>query len=114
MVRAQLYGPDGKAFLKKGAWTARIERRLAGKDSLEVCFSVPTPGRYAIAVRHDANDNGHSDWSDGGGFSRDPDLSLFHLKPKFDDVAVAVGNKPVSITIVMQYRHGLSIKPLSD
>jgi uncharacterized protein (DUF2141 family) len=67
---------------------------------------------YAIAVRHDVNgDNSKGDWSDGGGFSNNPSLSLLHLKPSLRQTAVNVGNgvKPVSITLL--YRHGFSIGP---
>lgn len=113
MVRAQLYGPDPADFLAKGKWTARIEKRRDTQAVTRFCFPVAAPGRYAIAVRHDANDNGRSDWNDGGGFSRNPRLSLTRMKPPFADVAVEVGHGPVTVDIVMQYRRGLSIGPLS-
>lgn len=113
MVRAQLYGPDPDNFLDKGKWVTRIEKRRDGQNVMHFCFPVAAPGRYAIAIRHDANDNGRSDWNDGGGFSRNPDLSLFHMKPDFKDVAVGVNGAPVKVDIVMQYRQGLSIKPIS-
>jgi len=112
MVRAQLYGPDPADFLASGKWVTRIERRREAGDVMRFCFPVAAPGRYAIAIRHDANDNGRSDWNDGGGFSRNPGLSVFNMKPKFADVAVDVGNGPVTVDIVMQYRRGLSIGPV--
>lgn len=113
MVRAQLYGPSPGDFLAKGKWITRIERRRDARPVMTFCFPVPAPGRYAIAIRHDANDNGNSDWNDGGGFSRNPDLSLMHMKPPFQDAAVEVREGPVPIEIVMQYRRGLSIRPVS-
>jgi len=113
-VRAQLYGPDPDDFLASGKWVTRIERRRDGQERMTFCFPVPAPGRYAIAVRHDANDNGHSDWNDGGGFSRNPGLSVFNMKPKFSDTAVEVRDGPVTVEIVMQYRSGLSIRPVRD
>ncbi len=114
MVRAQLYGPSPNDFLAKGKWLTRIERRRDARPVMTFCFPIPAPGRYAIAIRHDANDNGNSDWNDGGGFSRNPDLSLMHMKPPFTEAAVEVREGPVQIEIIMQYRQGLSIKPVSQ
>jgi uncharacterized protein (DUF2141 family) len=110
-VRAQIYGPNPATFLAKGEWTARSEKRRDGTPTMRFCFPVSTPGRYAIAIRHDANGNAKSDWNDGGGFSRNPSLSVFNMKPKFDEVAVDVKTAPVEIEVEMQYRQGLSIKP---
>ena len=112
IVRAQLYGPEPGNFLAKGKWTMRIERQLTGSGPLRFCFPVDRPGRYAVAIRHDANDNEKSDWNDGGGFTRNPHLSLLALKPKFASCSVAVDSLPVVANVVMQYRSGLTIKPL--
>ena len=51
---------------------------------------MPRAGRYAVAVRHDVDGDGN-DWGDGGGFSRNPKLSLLNLKPKYQNVAIPVG-----------------------
>lgn len=111
-VRVQAYGADAAAFLKKGRWIKRVEAEPAGRRALDVCLPLPAPGRYAIAVRHDANGNGSSDWNDGGGFSRNPRLSLLHMKPAFADVVIAVPPGPATrVEIVMLYRQGLSIGP---
>lgn len=112
IVRAQLYGPEPGNFLAKGKWTMRIERTLPASGPLRFCFPVDKAGRYAVAIRHDANDNEKSDWNDGGGFTRNPHLSLLALKPKFASCAVAVDGAPVTSNITMQYRSGLSIKPI--
>lgn len=112
MVRAQLYGPNPADFLESGRYIARIERRRDNQAEMRFCFPVAAPGRYAIAIRHDANDNGRSDWNDGGGFSRNPSLSVLKMKPDFANVAVNVGEGAVTVEIVMQYRRGLSIGPV--
>jgi uncharacterized protein (DUF2141 family) len=111
LVRAQIYGPDPTTFLAKGQWTARSEKPRDGTQKMRFCFPVSVPGRYAIAIRHDANGNAKSDWNDGGAFSRNPGLSVFNMKPKFEEVAVDVKSAPVEIEVEMQYRQGLSIKP---
>jgi uncharacterized protein (DUF2141 family) len=64
-VRAQLYGPGGARFLDKGQWAMRIEQRRQGPGPMRFCFPITQPGDYAVAVRHDANANGKSDWNDG-------------------------------------------------
>lgn len=112
MVRAQLYGPVPGDFLDKGKWVMRIEERRTKGGSMEFCFPVANPGRYAVAVRHDANNNGKSDWNDGGGFTNNPRLSLTNLKPAFAAAAIQVGSRPVDASVVMQYRQGLVIKPI--
>ena len=110
-VRFQAYGSDPAAFLEKGKWVRRVDVPLAGRSSLDVCLRLPQPGRYALAVRHDANGSGKSDWNDGAGFSRNPRLSLFRPKPSFDAVVIAAGRGQTRVPIVMNYRHGLSIGP---
>lgn len=113
MVRAQLYGPDGATFLRKGAWSMRLEQRRTRPGPMRFCFPIERPGDYAVAVRHDANDNGKSDWNDGGGFTRNPRLSLLNLKPAFAAAAVPVGGQAVTHRVIMQYRRGLGIGPVS-
>lgn len=108
-LRIQLYAAD-KSFLAKGKWLRRIDLPVTGSGPMRVCVATPGPGRYAVAVRHDTKANG-SDWNDGGGFSRNPKLSLLDLKPNADEVAIAVGNGVKPIDVVLNYRHGLSIGP---
>jgi uncharacterized protein (DUF2141 family) len=108
-LRVQLYDEDG--FLEKGRWLARVEAPTGGRRSVEVCVPVPRPGTYGIAVRHDANANGKSDGGDGGGFSRDPRLSLLRLKPAFAQVAVPLAAGTSRVAVTMNYRHGFSVGP---
>lgn len=108
-VRVQLY--DAAGFLEKGRWLGRVEAPASGRRAVEVCIPVPRPGTYGIAVRHDVNANGKSDGSDGGAFSRDPGLSILHLKPSFAQVAIPVGAGTTRVAVTMNYRHGLSIGP---
>lgn len=111
IVRVQAYGPNPADFLQKGKWVRRVEVPLNGRSSLDVCLRLPARGRYAVAVRHDANASGKSDWNDGAGFSRNPRLSLANLKPSFEKVSVTAGRGATRVPIVMNYRHGLSIRP---
>ncbi|HET7816788.1 MAG TPA: DUF2141 domain-containing protein [Sphingomicrobium sp.] len=107
-VRAQAYGSKDD-FLKKGRWLVRAESRVRS-PTVTLCLSLPKPGRYAFAIRHDANANGKSDWNDGGGFSGNPRVSLWR-RPTFSQTAVPVPPSSERITIILNYRHGLSIGP---
>lgn len=111
-VRVQVYGPGPAGFLAKGKWLKRVEVPAASAVGSAICIALPGPGRYAIAVRHDADRNGKSGWDDGGGFSRNPRISLLRLKPQFEQVAITVGREVVDVAVVMNYRRGLSIGPI--
>ena len=113
MLRVQVYGGDPADFLAKGRKLKRIELPVTPTGPMEVCVALPRPGNYAVAVRHDIDGSGKSDWNDGGGFSRNPHLSLVALKPRFEDVVIGVGAGPRAIDVVLNYRRGLSIKPVA-
>ena len=110
-VRVALYG-NPATFLDRGATMRKINLPVAASGPMRICIAVPHPGSYAIAVRHDVDgDNARGDWSDGGGFSRNPRLSLLLLRPSFDDVAVNVGQGVLGVNVVLYYRFGFSIHP---
>jgi uncharacterized protein (DUF2141 family) len=110
-VRVQIYNASN--FLVKGQRVRRVDLPVTGPN-MPICIALPGPGTYAVAVRHDVDgDNEKSDWSDGGGFSRNPRISLFHLKPSFESVAVPVGRGVRPLQVVLNYRRGLSIGPIS-
>lgn len=111
-VRVQLYGSNPSDFLAKGKKLRRIEVSAAAA-SAPICIAVPKAGRYAVAVRHDANGDGKSGWSDGGGFSRNPNISITNLKPSYSKVAFNVESGVTPIDVVMNYRRGLSIEPIA-
>ncbi len=110
-VRVQAYGPGGGNFLAKGGWAGRVDVPLNGRRAVDVCLPLPAVGNYAVTVRHDANANRKSDWNDGAGFSRNPQLSLTS-KPTFGETAVRVGHAPTRLRVVMNYRRGLSVGPV--
>jgi uncharacterized protein (DUF2141 family) len=110
-VRVQIY--DASNFLVKGQRVRRIDLPVTS-SAMPICVSLPAAKTYAVAVRHDLDgDNDKGDWSDGGGFSRNPKLSLLKLKPSFNQVAVPVGNGVKSVNVVLNYRQGLSIGPVA-
>lgn len=80
---------------------------VPAKDGMVLDFGPVRPGRYAIALLHDENDNGKADRAlsmiprEGFGFSRDAKVRLG--PPSFDDAAIAVGAQPVRAQIHMRY-----------
>jgi uncharacterized protein (DUF2141 family) len=111
-LRVQLYGSDPADFLTKGKKLRRIDLPVSGSGAMNVCVAVPKPGTYAIAVRHDADGDRKSGWNDGGGFSNNPKISLIDLKPSHREVAVAVGRGVKPVSVVLNYRRGLSVGPI--
>jgi uncharacterized protein (DUF2141 family) len=103
-VRLQNYPATGAAWLVKDKWLQRVEVKAA-KGTMQLCVPVGAAGKYAIAVRHDLNNNNDTDiWEDGGGFSNNPAISLTNLgKPGVEKAAFSVGKGITKITINMQY-----------
>ena len=112
-LRVQLYGSNPADFLAKGKKLRRIDLPVTGSGPMRVCVAVPRAGNYAVAVRHDADGNGKSGWNDGGGFSRNPKVSLMDLKPSYQEVAIPVGKGVKPVDVVLNYRQGLSIGPVN-
>ncbi|MDO8289359.1 MAG: DUF2141 domain-containing protein [Parvibaculum sp.] len=73
------------------------------------------PGRYAVIVFHDENDNALLDMNalgipiEGYGFSNN--ASGFFSAPSFDAAAVTVGSGETSISIALNYQVGASLRP---
>ncbi|HEX8378935.1 MAG TPA: DUF2141 domain-containing protein [Allosphingosinicella sp.] len=111
-LRIQLYGGNPADFLERGKKLKRIDLPVTRAGAMNVCVAVPAAGTYAIAVRHDADNNGKSNWNDGGGFSNNPKLSLLKLKPSHRATAVTVGRGVRTVPVVLNYRSGLSIGPV--
>ena len=103
-IRVQTYRATKGEWMEKGKWLSRIE--VAAKaGSMSFCLPVPEAGTYGVAVRHDVNGNGKTDFSDdGGGMSNDPSINIFNLgKPSYTKVGVAVRNEVKSIRITVKY-----------
>ena len=112
-VRVALYGSDPRTFLARGQTIRKIDLPVSRSGPMHICVAVPGPGRYAVAVRHDVDGNGRSGWNDGGGFSRNPRMSLINLRPSYGNVAINVGQGVLGVNIVLNYRRGLSIGPVN-
>lgn len=110
-VKVALYRAEG--YLAKRGKLRKVVVPVRSAGPLDVCIAVPEPGLYAIAVHHDLNGNGDKDGGDGGGYSRNPRLSIVNLKPAFKRTAIEVGSVPRAVSVQLQYRKGLSLGPVS-
>ena len=111
-VKVALYAAEG--YLDKGGKISKVVLPVRSTAPMDICIAVPRPGEYAVAVLHDVNGNGDKDPSDGGGYSRNPGLSITHLRPSFEKTAVQIGRTPRQVPILLQYRRGLSIGPVNS
>ena len=109
-VKVSLYGPDSDRWLAKGGRVSKVKVPVTGK-SMDICVPVPSPGRYAVAVHHDLNVNGSRDRQDGGGYSRNPKVSLLNPKPDFSKASFTVGNGPARVGVTLLYVKGLKVGP---
>ena len=110
-LRVNVYGSDPAKFLQRGQYIRQINLPVTRAGAMPICVAVPAAGRYAIAVRHDIDKDGN-DWGDGGGFSRNPRLSLTSLRPRYQNVAFNVGAGVQNLNVVLNYRFGLSVRPV--
>lgn len=103
-IRVQTYRATKSEWMEKGKWINRVEIP-AKAGTMTICMPVPDAGTYGVAVRHDVNGNGKTDFrEDGGGISNNPSINIFNLgKPSYTKVGVAVGSAPKSIRIQMKY-----------
>ncbi len=112
-VRVQSYS-GSRNWLERGQWLHRVEIPVNsnGRD-MTVCLPLPGPGSYGIAVRHDLNNNGRSDRRDGGGFSRNPDISFpFNMEPDYGEVSFRANSGVNNVRIVLNYLQGTSVEPI--
>lgn len=80
---------------------------VAAGETIEIRFTGVKPGRYAIALLHDENNNGKADRAagmmpkEGYGFSRDAPVRM--SPPKFRDAVFDHGEASQRMTIKMRY-----------
>lgn len=111
-VKISLYGSESR-WLAKGGRISRVKVPVTGR-AMDICVPVPAPGRYAVAVHHDFNVNGERDRQDGGGYSRNPTVSLLNPKPPFSKAAFTVGNGPAKVGVILHYIRGLGVGPVAS
>lgn len=102
---------DDNILVMAGKPFARVDVATPADGPVQLCIRAPGAGRYALSLLHDRNsDRKFQLSSDGIGFSNNPKLGW--SKPRAERVAVDVGDAPRRIGIVMNYRHGLGMRPV--
>ncbi|QDP19845.1 DUF2141 domain-containing protein [Sphingomonas xanthus] len=109
-LKVSLYGSDASLWLAKQGRIHRTKVPVTGK-AMDICLPVPAPGRYAVAVHHDLNLNGSRDRQDGGGYSRNPKVSLLNPKPPFARASFPVGQEQAQVGVTLLYIKGMSVGP---
>ena len=101
---------DDNVLVAAGKSFARVDVPTPPSGKVELCIRAPGPGRYGLMLLHDRNgDHKFQLSSDGVGFSNNPKLGWG--KPSVEHVAIEVGNGPRLIAIILNYRHGLGMRP---
>ncbi len=104
-VRTFNGGPD--TYFNKKFAQKRLEYTVPASGPIEICVPVGAPGTYAVDVRHDINNNGDTDRSDGIGASGNPKFSLmsvlFGRKPPASQVQVSVSSGTTVVPITVRY-----------
>ncbi len=106
-IRVQIYSDDPGEWLEKGKKLVRVDTPATANKggSQEICVPVPGAGTFAFVVMHDKNANGKADiFSEGFGFSNNPDLGL--SKPDHEDVIVSVNTEVTKLSIDLKYVFG--------
>lgn len=112
-LRVQVYNDDPGEFLASGKKLSRTEMPVTPEGDMSVCVPLPHLGTFALVVLHDRDANGKlSIWSDGVGFSNNPELRLG--KPKLDQVTFTAREGVTLLDIVLNYRTGLfTVRPIA-
>ena len=104
-MRVQIYRATQGGLAGEGPLDLSHRDAGARAGSMSFCMPVPQAGSYAVAIRHDANNNRDTDiFADGGGMSNNPSVNIFNLgRPSHNKTAFPVGNEVTSISIRMRY-----------
>ena len=118
VLRAELYPAtdqdwlgDRKRIVAEGKTHRRVVAELPASGPVQICVKLPHPGVYAFAIIHQRGPSTSFAFSkDGIGFTHNP--RLYFSKPAVAKVAYTFGPETTSVSIIMNYKRGLSMKPL--
>ena len=118
LLKLEVYPSNDKDFLaddnvliNAGKVFRRVEEPVPRDGAVRLCVRVPAPGAYSLSLLHDRDANRRFNLSsDGIGFPNNPRLGL--SRPSAEATRVVAGPGLTTIDIVLNYRHGLSFRPL--
>ena len=106
-VLVAVHGPQSKDTFPSGDGVVADRRQFAQVGAVRFVVGDLSPGRYAVAAFHDANDNGELDTnllgipSEGYGFGND--ASAAFGPPSYDSAAVTVGDSSSVAVLTLSY-----------
>ncbi len=104
---------DDNVLVGAGKTFRRVEVNVPANGTPILCVRLPGPGTYGVSLLHDRDMNHKFGWrTDGIGFAGNPKLGWG--KPSARSASATAGNAPTPITIVLNYRRGLGMRPLKD
>lgn len=117
-LRLELYPDNDADFLDDdnrlvaaGKPFGRVAMSIPAAGPVAMCIRAPGPGRYSLMLLHDRNEERKFSFSDDGvGFAGNPRLGW--SRPAADRASAAVGNGVTRLAIILNYRRGLSMRPL--
>lgn len=117
LIKLEVYPADEAGFLAddstlvaSGRVFRRVEQAIPAAGPVRLCVRVPAAGRYAVVVLHDRNaDHRFTLVSDGIGFAGNPKLGW--ARPRALAASAVAGPGLSPLRIVMNYRHGLTMRP---
>ena len=102
---------DDNILISAGKTFRRVEQPVPASGPVRLCVRVPLAGRYSVSLLHDRDGNRKFGWRvDGIGFAGNPKLGW--SKPGASDASAVARSGPTHIEIVMNYRRGLSMRPI--
>lgn len=102
---------DDNVLVSAGKTFRRVEQLVPASGPVRLCVRVPSAGTYAVSLLHDRDSNRKFSWRvDGIGFAGNPRLGW--SKPDASDATAVARAGPTQIEIVMNYRRGLSMRPI--
>jgi uncharacterized protein (DUF2141 family) len=118
VLRAELYPAtdqdwlgDRKRIVAEGKTHRRVVAELPVSGPVQICVKLPRPGVYAFAIIHQRGPSTSFAFTkDGIGFTNNP--RLYFSKPAAAKVAYPFGPETTSVSVIMNYKRGLSMKPL--
>lgn len=102
---------DDNVLVMAGKIFRRVEMPTPQQGGIQICIRVPRPGPYSLSLLHDRDSNHRFNVSsDGIGFSANPTLGW--SKPSAAATRIIAGAGLTRTRIVINYRRGMSFRPL--